>query len=519
MLTKGKKIGIMLVCVIFLCSIMVGCIERKEQEGVTSASSQILTIGYGRDTNVESPKMMGFMPEMMVLERLIEYRDGKILPELASSWDIKDNGRTIIFHLRSGIKFSDGQPFTADDVKFTFERLKALKYYHWTEADRIDSIEVIDPHTIAFHYKEGKEGYIALTAFGEYHCSIMSPASVEPKGDVKGKIVNPIGTGPWKVAEYVKDQYTIFVPNELYRGEKPKLDKIIVKDIPDAETRVLALRSGDVDMIVDYYHGGSRYTPRNSLEPLKSAGFNVFKCEMPMTTVIVFNYHKKPWDDVRVRKAVNYAIDKEGVSALFDNWVAPAKHGLYGVKGPYIKESNVEEYPYDVNIARNLLEEAGYKELEADLILKGENPDEVKLGEFIQAQLKKAGINVKLDVLEGGAYNERRNKGDYDLRIYYIGGPERRSYTRTDGRFNPDAPEFKYGAYDDPELTRVLKIAVSSFNDSERRKAFKEFYQLLHDKAGVVPLYYDAVFIVANKKVRGVKYVSSEPRFTGVWIE
>ncbi|MDP2753123.1 MAG: ABC transporter substrate-binding protein [Nitrospirota bacterium] len=496
-----------------LCSLM-GCVEQNH-----NSKEQILTIGYGKDTNVASPKMMDFMPEMMVLERLIEYRDGEVLPSLATSWEIKDNGKTIVFHLKKDIKFSDGSPFTAEDVKFTFDRAIVQKSFHWTEADRIKSIEVIDPLTIAFHYENGKEGYIALFAFGEYHCSIMSPVSVEPKGNISGKIVNPIGTGQWKVDEYVKDQHTIFVRNENYHSEKPKLDKIIIKVIPDAETRVLALRSGEIDMIVDYYHGGSSYTPRNLLEPLKSEGFNVIKNEMPMTMIINFNYKKEPWNDVRVRKAVNYAIDKDEVSVLFDNWVNPAKHGLYSEQGPYIKEANVEAYPNDINKAKTLLKNAGYGELKADFILQGENPDEVKLGELIQAQLKKIDIQVKLSVLEGGAYSERRNKGDYDLMINYIGGAERRSYTRTDGRFNPNAPEFKYGAYDDPELTDILEKAVSSFDGNERQKEFKQFYQLLHEKAGVVPLYYDAVFIVADKKVQGIKYVSSEPCFSGVWIE
>ena len=517
MLTK-KKIGIVAVCLVLLSSIMVGCIEQETPEPTSSTPAQVLTIGYGKYIGLDAP-WLDFMPEMMVLERLIEYRDGKILPSLATSWDIQDGDKTIVFHLKKDVKFSDGSPFTTEAVKFTFDRLKAQKKYHWTEVDRIKSIEVIDPHTIAFHYEDGKEGYIALFAFGEYHCSIMSPASVE-KGDVvEGKLVDLIGTGPWKVDECVKDQYTVFVRNENYRGENPKWDKIIVKAIPDADTRVLALRSGDVDMIVDNYHGGSRYTPRNLLEPLKREGFNVLKCEMPMTTVIAFNYKKEPWNDVRVRKAVNYAIDVDEVSALFDYWVNPAKHGLYGEKGPYMKEAKVEGYPCDLNKAKTLLKEAGYEELKADLILKGENPDEVKLCELIQAQLKKVGIQVELSVLEGGAYNERRNKGNYDLRIYYIGGAERRSYTRTDGRFNPNAPEFKYGAYDDPELTEVLEKAVSSFDDNERREAFKQFYQLLHERASLVPLYYDAVFIVADKKVKGIKYVSSEPRFSGVWIE
>lgn len=532
-----KKIfGIILLCILMVS--LIGCIEQSTMQDTEKTNtqniekttneknanaqnklSQTLIIGYGKDTGIVALKTMDLMPEIMVLERLIEYRNNELLPGLATSWDIKDNGKTIIFHLKD-VKFSDGSSFTAEDVKFTFDRLKAIKYYDWTEVDRIESIDIIDPHTIAFHYENGKNGYIALTAFAEYHSSIISPLSVELKGDINGKIVNPIGTGPWKVDNYVKDQQTIFIPNEYFQGEKPKLGKIIVKDIPDAETRVLALRSGDVDMLVDYYHGGSCYTPRNLLEPLKREGFNVIKNEMPMTTIIGFNFKKAPWTDVRVRKAVNYGIDKDEISALLDNWVNGAKQGLYSEQGPFIKESNVNTYIKDINKAKALLKEAGKEKLDAELILQGENPDEVKLGELIQSQLKEIGINVKLSILEGGAYSEKRNKGDYDLRIYYVGGPERRGYVRTEGRFNPNAPEFgSSGAFSNLELTEVLVKAVSSFDENERQTKFKEFYQMLHEKAGVVPLYYDAVFIVANQKVKGIKYVSSEPDYNGVSIE
>jgi ABC-type transport system substrate-binding protein len=250
------------------------------------------------------------------------------------------------------------------------------------------------------------------------------------------------------------------------------------------------------------------------LEPLKREGFNVIKNEMPMTAIIGFNFIKAPWTDVRIRKAVNYGIDKDEISALFDNWVNGARQGLYSEQGPFIKESNVSTYLKDINIAKALLKDEGHETLDAELILQGENPDEVKLGELIQSQLKEIGINVKLSILEGGAYSEKRNKGDYDLRIYYVGGPERRGYVRTEGRFNPDAPEFgSSGAFSNLELTEVLVKAVSSFDENERQTKFKEFYQMLHEKAGVVPLYYDAVFIVANQKVKGIKYVSSEPVF------
>jgi|Deesub1362B_J571_1020462.scaffolds.fasta_scaffold02309_3 peptide/nickel transport system substrate-binding protein len=508
---------------IFVVLLLLGCAGKPEAPTPTEPTTkpeQVLTIGYcgfGNDLNIETPKTMDFLPEMLLLERLVDYRDGKLIPQLAESWEIKDNGKMVIFHLKKGIKFSDGSEFNADAVKFTIDRLNALKYYHWTEVDRIETVEIIDPYTVAIHYKEGQNGYIDLVAFAEFHLGIISPNSVEPKGNLTGKIVNPIGTGPWKVGEYVKNQYAIFVPNEYYHGEKPKLEKLVVKIIPDAETKVLALRSGEIDAIVDHYHGGSYYTPRNVLKSLQDEGFVIYKNEIPMTTILAFNYEKSPWDNELVRKAVNYAINRDEISQLFDGWVRGAEGALYCGKAPYVKDVGIK-YEYNPEKAKELLKEAGYESINAKLILRGENPDKVKLAELIQAQLKKVGINVEIEVLESGPYKERQNKGEYDLRFYYVGGPERRIYQRTDGRFNPDAPEFKYGAFEDNEIANAVRKAVLPFDEKDRKEGWIEFYNLVHDKDAVVPLYYDSIFIVAKKNVKGIKFVG-EPDFSSVWIE
>ena len=494
--------------------------DGAKTTGATAA--QELVIGYGKDTNARSNEATGpdFIVKTMVGERLVELDGEEIKPSLATSWDIKNNGKTIVFHLKKDIKFSDGQAFTAEAVKFNYERLKATKNISWTEVDRIEKVEIIDPYTIAFHYIEGKEGYIALTAFNEYHWTIFSPSSVEPAGDAAGKFINPVGTGIWKVSDYVKDQYTSFVPNEIYQGTKPKLGKITIKSIPEAEARVMALRAGDISAVVDYYHGGSDYTPRNLLQPLKSEGFQVVKSEIPMTTIIRFNYQKKPWDDVKVRKAVNYLVNKDEISLLYGGWVTPAKEGAFAITAPFAKEAQVPEYPHDLEKAKQLLQEAGLSNgLSAEMIINGKNPDEVKLGELIQGQLSAAGINIKLSVLEGGAYTKKRENGDYDLMVYYVGGPERRRYTRMDGRFNPNAYEFSFGAYDAPEITPILEKAVRDFDESKRLEAFKDFYRLLHDQAGVVPLYYDAVFVVAKPEVKGLEFMRREPCFEKMYIE
>jgi ABC-type transport system substrate-binding protein len=482
---------------------------------------QELTIAYGLDPDVHSAKGTGEMLlKIFCGDRLVELAgDDRIRPSLAASWQVKENGREIIFQLRKDVKFSDGTPFTADAVKFTYDRIINTKNTSWTEADRIAKIEVLGPHTIAFYFKPNLEGFIALTSFAEYHCTIVSPNSVSPKGEALAPMADFVGTGPWKVAEYKKDQYTVFVPNGYYHGKKPILKKVTLKVIPKAEARVLAIQSGDVDAVVDYYHGGSAYTPRNLLRTLQSQGFRIYKKELSMTVVLACNFEKTPWNQLTVRRGLNYAVNKDDIAALFDGWLTPAKTRMFPDSAPYMKESGEQEYAFDPKEARKLFKKAGLSKANpVSLIAQGQNPDEVKLCELIKSQLEQAGLSVALDVLEPGLYKERRNKNAWDLRIYYIGGPERRKYTRIDGRFNPEAPEFSFGYFCSPELTPVLKQAVGSFNAAERRKNFKIFYNKAQELAAGVPLYYEAVFVVAKPKVKNIRYISSEPRFDAVYI-
>ncbi|GAB6156499.1 nickel ABC transporter substrate-binding protein [Desulfosporosinus burensis] len=521
---RFAKLLVTLLILSLTMSSMVGC-SKESNPGAQSGSSNVpqeLTIAYGKDTDAKSIKGTGDMLlKIFSTDRLVELIDGKVQPSLATSWDIKDNGNTIIFHLRKDVKFSDGTPFTAEAVKFTYDRLIKFNHNQWTQIGKIEKIEVIDPYTVVFHIVAGQGGYLVLTSFGEYQSSILSPNSVEPKGDPGAPFSTLIGTGPWKVIDYKKDQYTVFAPNDYYYGKKATLQKVTVKDIPKAEGRVLALKSGDVDVIVDYYHGGSAYTPRNLLKSLKDDGFQVLKKEMPMTTALAFNYKKAPWNNVTLRQGINYAINKDDLVALFDGWITPAKEGIFSATAPFVKEAGVKEYPYNVEEAKKLIKQAGFPEgYKPKMIVQSQNPDEVKLAELIKFQLAQVGIDVQLDVLEAGVYTDRQKKGDWDLRTYYIGGPGRRAYTRLDGRFNPTAVEFGgSGYFSSPQITTVLNKAVSSFDEQERLNSFKTLYSLFKEEAGGVPLYYDAVFVVAKSNIKNIEYVSSEPRFDSVVVE
>jgi len=518
-----KKLCQLFICfsVIFLFSSCGDSSDTRPGQAGPGKKAREITIAYGLDTDAQSIRNSGDMLlKIFATQRLVELEGTRVVPGLAESWDIIHNGETLIFHLRKGIYFSDGTPFNAEAVRFTFERLMAFNSSAWTETDRIRQIDVMDPYTLAFHYKDGMAGYIALTAFAEYGCGILSPHSVTPPGDPRAAIARFSGTGPWMVEAYQENQHTVFVPNLHYQGVRPILEKIIVKTIPKAEARVLAIQSGGVDVVIDYYHGGSAYTPRNMLKPLKDQGFQILKKQMPMTTYLVFNYKKAPWNRIKVRRAFNHAINKDDIAALFDGWINTARTSLFADSAPYIKDAGAAVIPFDRQRAVQLLQEANFPlKRPMELIAMGQNPDEVKLCEIIKAQLIKVGVDVQLDVLEPGGYLERTTKGTFDLRIYYVGGPERRKFTRMDGRFNPEASEFgDYGFFSDPAITPVLKKAVNSFDEQERKTNFHQFYKLVNDLAAGVPLYFNSVFVVCRPEIKGIHFISSEPRFdTAHW--
>ncbi len=457
-------------------------------------------LGYGKDHKLNGGKWgIGFFPKIHVLERLVEYdlKKDDFVPCLARKWEVEKNGKVITFELEKGIKFSDGSDFDASAVKFTVEW---LKLNHPLGRDTFDSAEVLDDGTVAIHYKE--DGFFNLAKMAEFHMSIMSPKSVRPEGDPKGKFILPVGTGQFRVADYKEGRYAIYEPNEYWYerfGIEPKFRKFVVDFIFDDDTRVMALESGQVDAISDYVHGGSAYTPRNLIPQLEKMGYRVFKRIIPLTWIIAFNYKKEPFSDVRMREAVDLAIDRNEVVKIFDNQVLPAKT-LFIESAPGIKEAGVV-YEYNPDRAKELVEKAGFDS--ADMIVDKAQSDQILVAQLVQQKLKDIGINVKLEVLETGAYRQRRDSGDYDLRIYYIGGTDRRFYLRMYWRFYPGC---KWSAYVSERTGELCKKILKEFDEEKRKKYLVEFYRAIHEEHGVVPLYFDVMTVAVSKNVVADEY-------------
>ncbi|MBC3889071.1 peptide ABC transporter substrate-binding protein [Acetobacterium paludosum] len=513
--SKLKK----LLCFGMAALMLVGSVGCSNVGASGKTNQTELKVAYGKDTNVISEKGN---PDMLVAifagERLVEVVNGEVVPSIAESWEVKNDGSCISFKIKKGLKFSDGTDLTAKEVRLIFDRNIALKSFQWTEMDRVEKIEVPDDYTINFYYKDGMDGYIALAGFAEYGNTIIGSNSFQTPGDPTTPIVKYTSLGAWKISEYVKDQYTTFVPNENYKGDAVKLEKITVNTITDDEARVLAIQSGDVDVIVDYYHGGSAYTPRNLLSTLKEGGVQVLKQEMPMTTVLAFNYtNNDNWKNIKLRQVMNYAINKDEIAGLFDGWITPANDAYFSDCSPFTTSLGVQSYKYDPEKAKQLLAECGLTGFSPKMLVNSDNTDEVKMAELLKSMLLESGINLQLEVMDATKYADAKKGADWDVTSYYIGGPERRIYSRNEGRFDPSTPEFgASGCYTSETIVSAVQKAVDPFDVNERKAGFKEFYAAIDAEAACVPLYYNAVFVVAKDGVEGIKFIGTEPTFDNV---
>jgi len=500
-----------LLVILILAMIFSGCIGEKGKTG-TGKYKDVFVLGDGKDHRLKSGKWgIGFFPKIHVLERLVEYdmSNDRYVPSLAESWEIKD--RKIIFHLKRGIKFSDGTPFNAKAVKFSLDRMIANKE---SLAKDIENVEVIDEYTVAVTFKEGK--FFNLAKFGEFHFGIMAPTSVTPAGDPNGTFVKPIGTGPFKVISYKEEQEVIYEPNEYWykrKGIKPKFKKFIVKIIPDDETRVMALRSGEVDAITDFIHGGDPYTPRNQLPVLEREGYKIYKRNVPITWIIAFNYQKEPMSDPEIRKAFNLAINRQEIKKLFEGYVRAADKGMFAPEVPGMKEAEIE-YEYNPEKAKEILKG---KRVKLDFIVsKGEN-DQILVAQLLKEQLKKAGFDVNLRILEPGAYRQERKSGNYDIRLYYIGGTDRRFYLRLYWRFDP---EREWKAYSSDRVGKLCRDVLKEFDSSKRKEKLIEMYRAIYNESGVAPLYHDMMTVITRDNVDvGNLFEMPEPNFAYVGVK
>jgi peptide/nickel transport system substrate-binding protein len=496
-----------------------------------------IPVSFGQpDQGFEGYRFMG----LMVYDALINWdmsqgdKPSGLIPGLAESWSVDPMDKTKwTFNLRKGVKFHDGSEFNADAVIFNFDKLldKDSPQFSARQGSlvnfRIPSIKSykkIDNYTVEFTTH-------APDSFVPYQlCYILiaSPKQWEATGkDWNQFAKTPSGTGPWKLAALAPRERAEFVPfKEHWATDRiPKLDKVITIPIPDPNARTAALLSGQVDWI--------EAPAPDAIPRIKSQGYNIVSKVYPH----VWSWHLSrvegsPWNDIRVRKAANLAVDREGIKSLLGGYAIPASGHVTPEDPWYGKPSFAIKY--DPETAKALLKEAGFgpdKPVKIKAVISASGSGQMlplPMNEYIQQNLADVGIDVDFEVVEWNAQldlwragaKSPQAKGAHVINVSYTTQDPYSAFTRF-LRSDLHAPKgVNWGFYNDPEMDKLLIAASAAFDPKERDAYLAKVHQREVDDAAFIWVVHDVAPRAMSKKVKG--YVQARNWFqslTSTYIE
>ncbi len=400
-----------------------------------------------------------------IFEGLVKVdRNGKFVPGLATKWDVSDNALVYTFHLRKGVKFHNGEPFNSKVAQWNLERAAAegTKNAHPEFFRVIDKIETPDDATLKLTLKQVDAFFIIRMAEGD---AVMLPM----KG-YEDTAANPIGTGPFKFADWKRGDSVTMVRNpEYWNPELPYLDKVTYRFIKDPSAQVAALKAGDVDLI------GWLFAPELAEDIKKDNRFKVLSGASTSEVIMSTNNKAKPFDNKLVRQAVAHAIDRQTVIELVMSGYGTVIGSHWPPVTPYYKDMT-SRFPYDVKKAKELLKQAGYPDgFEASIKLPAIYPYSQRAGEVIADMLGQIGIKLKIEIVEWAFWLDRIFK-QKDFQLSMIGHAEAWDI----GIYaNPDY----YFQYDSQEFRDAYANALKATTEEEKTKWFGRCQEIVAEDA------------------------------------
>jgi len=432
----------------------------------------------------------------LVYQTLVTFdKNQNIAPELAISWKQIDSF-TWEFKLRKGVKFHDGTPFNAEAVKCSIERCTAGGGEAFTGF--IKEVEIIDDYTVIFHLKN-EYGPI-LESLTVVVAAMMNPKFVEEKGENIGQYAN--GTGPFILKEFSPGIRTVFIKNEAYWGEPAKLEEIEFRAIPEEGTRVMALRSGEVDLI-------ENPSPNDIPSLKRDKNLYVYVSPKGRTLFVGFNLKDENVGTEKnkaLREAIAYAIDKknivdfvlEGLGVQADTGFIPQSISK-GFHDPnLVREMNIEK-------AKAILKDAGIEEgREIEFtVTRGRYLKDTAIAEVIQAQISKIGLKAKIEVMEFGPFTSYLSKFQGEMFQLAWGWGNGEPQVAMHALFHSEGARNRNAFYS-KEFDVLLDKAAATVDFKERMRLYNQAYKIIFDQVAIIPLlHYQNVF-AANKKVKGL---------------
>ena len=521
-----KKLLTLILCLAMVLTVFVGCSSTPATEEGASASGDAAqgeaadseykdTLVYALNTDVQSldPQIQNDTTSEQVVKMLyntlLKFEDdGTVVGDLAESWSVSEDKLTWTFNLKQGVKFHNGKELTSADVKATFDR--ALN----AEAGGLRTTEIIKMFTAV----EAPDPYtVTITTDGPYgpmeslmcnmSLGIMDADYIEQYGlDLGTSVEGENGTGPFKVVSWERDQEIVVERFDDYFGTPAKLQTVVYTVIPEAASRVIALETGEVDVIDK---------PTNEdLERLEADTENFTVLRRPTISQRLFRFgcNDPIISNTKVRQAIVYAIDRQAIiDALFTGSAYPSTAPLAPVTFGY---SDLGEIEQDLELAKSLLAEAGYPDgFDTKIVTTERYQNGIELAEIISQQLAEIGINAKIEVWEWSALSASWNgitADEFDQPIFIMGaGPSMRDadgglrglYTTSETGLN----DRNYGFYSNAEVDALIEQGMQETDQQKRVEIYKEAMEILYREDPVAFWLFDMYGLaITSSKVEGV---------------
>ncbi len=405
---------------------------------------------------------------------------GPVYGDLAETWTTSPDGKTMTFKLRQNAKWHDGKPLTSEDVKFTYETILKKKYPFAAYLANVEKIEAPDAHTLTITLKDADASFLPMLAQAAAWTGKIYPKHIwaAQDGFDKGPAVNnPVGCGPFKFKEWVRGSHIEMVRNKDYFLKPPAVDRLIFKFMTDGNVARAEFDAGNYPYL-PYIFAPSwgeipKFEARSDVE--------VVLQESHYGRDIQLNTRRKPLDNLKVRQAISYAVDRERMSKLaFNGYWKPAFHAINDAPSPW--KNDTAKFPaYDAKAAERLFDEAGLPR-KADgfrfklSVTSPSFPDCRNMMEVLVQQLREVGVDARLDNYDYSTWNDKVQKGDYDISCYFT-------------RYGPDPDSYRehfakggarnFMGYANAEFDQLAEKARVTLDPAERKKMYDRMQEII----------------------------------------
>lgn len=490
------------------------------EAGASEGKEELVFVNY-RDIRDLNPHLYAgeMYAQEMLYETLVNITADGYEGCLAESWDISDDGKTYTFHIRDGVKFSDGEVCDANAIKANFDAIIENKDRHtWLEMMNL-LVGVSAPDDKTFMIELSEPYYPLLTELGVTRPFAMISPKAMKDGSTKDGVNAYIGTGPYVLTDFVTDEYAVFEANENYWGEQPKIKKITVKVIPDNQTRILALEKGEIDMIfgknmidadaINQYTGNDKFT--------------VSLSDPTSTRQIVLNTTRDVLADKEVSQALQHATNKQAISdGIFYGLEQPADT-LFAKTVPYC-DIDLEPYAYDVELAQSMLDEAGWvvgadkirekdgQKLNIDLLYNSDSVTEKAIAEYLQSEYQKIGISLNIHGEEEQSYRDNMKAGNFDMVFNICWGMPYDPQSSLAAMRAPVYGDYaaQLGLEDKADIDQAITDILVSTDETKRQELYTFVLTRLHEDAVYIPLTYECNKAIYRSDLQGFHFTQTQ---------